>query len=71
MKNFSEHLKSIRKSKGLTQRNVAVGIDVSERIYQRYERDESKPSFENLWALADFFEISVDELMGRDWKPKS
>ncbi|MDR2558103.1 MAG: helix-turn-helix transcriptional regulator [Oscillospiraceae bacterium] len=70
MKNFSEHLKNIRITKGLTQRQVAVGIDVGERLYQRYEAGKGKPSFENLWALADFFDISVDELMARDWKPK-
>jgi transcriptional regulator with XRE-family HTH domain len=65
MKIFSEHLKSIRKSKNLTQRQVAIGIGMTERIYQGYERGESKPSFDALNALADFFDISVDELMGR------
>jgi len=68
MKNFSENLKKIRKSKNLTQRQVAVGIDVGERLYQRYEQGQGLPSFENLWALADFFDVSMDYLMGRDWK---
>ncbi|MCL2697181.1 MAG: helix-turn-helix transcriptional regulator [Oscillospiraceae bacterium] len=68
MENFAEHLKNIRTTKGLTQRQVAVGIDVSERLYQRYEAGKGKPSFDNLWALADFFDISVDELMGREQK---
>jgi transcriptional regulator with XRE-family HTH domain len=65
MENFSEHLKSIRISKKLTQEQVARKVDIALRVYQRYERGEGKPSFENLWALADFFGISVDELMGR------
>jgi transcriptional regulator with XRE-family HTH domain len=60
---FAEHLKTIRKSKGLTQSKVARGIDISERIYQNYESGEGKPSFDNIIALADFFEISIDYLM--------
>ena len=67
MNNFSEHLKSIRKSKKLTQKQVADGIGVVERAYQRYERNERKPSFEKLIALADFFDVSLDYLVGREW----
>ncbi|MCL2076991.1 MAG: helix-turn-helix domain-containing protein [Oscillospiraceae bacterium] len=71
MKNFAEHLKYIRTSKGFTQRQVAVAIDVGESLYQRYERGAGKPSFDKLWALADFFDVSLDDLFGRDWKPKT
>ncbi|MCL2638694.1 MAG: helix-turn-helix transcriptional regulator [Oscillospiraceae bacterium] len=66
MFNFAEHLKLIRKSKGLTQSKVARGIDISERIYQGYESGEGKPSFDNIIALADFFDITTDYLLGRE-----
>ncbi|MCL2076992.1 MAG: helix-turn-helix domain-containing protein [Oscillospiraceae bacterium] len=69
MKNFAEHLKYIRTSKGFTQRQVAEGTKIAERIIIRYERGAGKPSFDKLWALADFFDVSVDYLMGRDWNP--
>jgi len=69
MEIFAEHLRNIRKSKNLTQKQVAEGIGVAECIYQRYEHGKTKPSFDSLWALADFFDVSMDDLMGRDWKP--
>ena len=71
MKIFSEHLRFIRKSKNLTQKQVAEGISIAECVYQRYELNKAKPSFDILIRLADFFDISVDYLMGRDWKPKT
>jgi len=70
MKNFSEHLKDIRKLKGLTQKQIAKGIGVDERVYQRYEYGNVKPSFDKLIALADYFDVSVDYLIGRTDKPK-
>ena len=70
MENFTKRLKYIRTSRNLAQRQVAAAIDVGETIYQRYESGKGKPSFENLWALADFFDISVDYLMGRSDNPK-
>jgi len=65
MKNFSEHLKFIRKSRNLTQRQVARGIDIAERVYQKYEGTDTKPSFNVLIALADYFDVSLDYLVGR------
>jgi len=71
MNDFAEHLKSIRKARNLTQKQVAEGVGISERSYQNYEgSDLARPSFDMLWAMADFFDISADELMGRAWKPK-
>lgn len=63
--NFSERLRELRKEKGETQVQVAQAIGVAARQYQRFEADENLPGFENLWALADHFEVSVDYLMGR------
>ncbi|MCL2638759.1 MAG: helix-turn-helix transcriptional regulator [Oscillospiraceae bacterium] len=65
MKKFSEHLKNIRKSNKLTQKQLAKEIGIAECVYQRYERDVCKPSFETLIALADYFNITLDELVGR------
>ena len=70
MKNFAENLKDIRNSKSLTQRQVAVAIDVGESLYQRYEGGRGKPSFDKLIALADYFDVSLDYLVGRDYGKK-
>ncbi|MCL2077226.1 MAG: helix-turn-helix domain-containing protein [Oscillospiraceae bacterium] len=65
MKNFSECLKVLRESKKLTQKQVANGMGISERAYQRYEGEGAKPSFDALIALSDFFDISADYFLGR------
>jgi transcriptional regulator with XRE-family HTH domain len=62
---ISERLKSLRKERDLTQRVVARGVDIAERQYQTYEHGERKPSYEILVALADYFNVSLDYLVGR------
>ena len=63
--NFSEHLLQLRKSKGLTQTDLALEIGVSGRAYQTYERGQRDPSLPTLIALADFYNLSLDELVCR------
>lgn len=70
MSTFGEHLKSIRKSKNVTQKQVAQAINITERNYQNYELNEKKPGFDNLIALADYFDVSLDYLVGRSDNPK-
>ena len=70
MFNFGEHLKSIRKEKKNTQKQVAQAINITERNYQNYELNEKKPGFDNLIALADYFDVSLDYLVGRSDDPK-
>ena len=62
---FGERIKTLRKNRGLTQKQVAEGLKMTERNYQRYEADKIKPTYDGLNALADFFNVSVDYLMGR------
>lgn len=68
---FNEHLKKIRKDKKKTQKEVANAIQLSERNYQSFEYGKVKPSFETLIALADYFDISIDYLVGRTNTPNS
>lgn len=69
MATFHEHLKEIRKNQNKTQKDVAIAISVSERNYQSFEYGKVKPSFDTLLALADYFNISIDYLVGRTDKP--
>ena len=62
---FAEKLKQLRKIKGVTQKQVSIGTGLSERQYQEYEYGKVKPSFDALIALADYFDVSLDYLMGR------
>ncbi len=66
---FNEHLKDLRKSRKVTQRQLAKEIGTSERGIQNYELGARKPSFEKLIALADYFEVSLDYLVGRSNDP--
>lgn len=65
MTEFSQRLKEIRKSSGKKQREVAESLDVKLRTYQGYEMKETEPSIKKLIALADYFDVTLDYLMGR------
>lgn len=54
-----------RKEQGYTQVQVAKGIGIAESSYQRLEAG-SKPNVVNLYKLAEFFNVSVDYLLGRE-----
>lgn len=56
-------LKLLRKERGITAEKVAEAIGVKSATYRRYEID-TKPKDDVYLALADFFNVSVDYLMG-------
>lgn len=62
---FSEQLRLIRMKKGYKQREVAQYLGMQLRSYQFYEQGRSEPSIGKLVALADLFEVTLDELVGR------
>ena len=61
---FPERLKSLRKCRNLTQKQVAEGINMSQIAYQKYEYATRAPAYHKLVALADFFGVSIDYLVG-------
>jgi transcriptional regulator with XRE-family HTH domain len=62
---FSSRLKQCRLAKGLTQKQMAGILKINERSYQNYEGGDRTPNLEGLIALADFFDVSLDYLVGR------
>lgn len=66
---FSERLKELRSSRNLTQKQVYEAIGMSAIGYQRYEYGEREPAFKQLIALADYFDVSLDYLVGRSDDP--
>ena len=62
---LAERLKRCRKEKGLTQGQVAIYCDITEKAYQNYELMTREPKVEILIRLADFFGVSLDYLVGR------
>jgi len=65
MYNLSEYFKKARLERNLTQKQVADGIGISEQSYQRYEYGKVVPSANILLALANFFDVPLDFLVGR------
>lgn len=63
-------LKSLREDKDLKQSDVAKLLNVSQVSYGRYELGLSEPSIDSLIKLADFYNVSLDYLVGRDIKIK-
>ncbi len=56
-------LKELRKSKGLTQKALAAELCLTQSQINTYENGLSKPSIETLISLADYFRVSVNELL--------
>lgn len=67
---FPERLVQLRKSKDLTQKQLADTLHLSEVGIQNYENSRRKPTFDILIKLADFFDVSIDYLVGRSDEPK-
>ena len=65
---FSEKIRQLRKDRHLTQAEVAKEVGLSARGYQDLELG-AKPGFDNLPHIADFYDVSVDWLMGRTDNP--
>ena len=57
---------SLRVAKGMTQEQLAAILCVSPAAVSKWERNLANPSVEMLWELADYFECSIDELVGRE-----
>lgn len=62
---FSERLKLLRNEQGLKQREMAERFGLALSSYQCYEYDKRYPDFQGLIAIADYFDVSLDYLVGR------
>lgn len=63
---FSENLKELRLEKGIGQIELAEKIGVSKGIISLWENGKREPTLSSLIALAKFFDISLDSLVGID-----
>lgn len=67
MKNyFSENLKLNRKQLKLSQLDLATRVGVTQQCVSEWENGKIEPTLTCLWKLADIFDMSIDELVGRD-----
>ena len=63
-------LKELRKKKGISQLRLATDLNTTQNTISRYETGEREPGIGELIKIADYFNVSVDYLIGRTENPK-
>ncbi|GGA05022.1 hypothetical protein GCM10008018_58740 [Paenibacillus marchantiophytorum] len=66
---FGKRLAELRNNKGISQYELAARMKLSRGQLANYEQGTREPDFNTLIALADFFEVSLDSFIGRNWIP--
>lgn len=67
---FSESLKRLRKARHITQERLAIDLGLAKSTISMYENGKREPDFETLESIADYFNVNMDVLTGRE-EPKS
>ena len=62
---FCERIRQLRGERKLTQKQIAEALNIGYRAYQCYELKQRYPDFQGLIAIADYFDVSLDYLVGR------
>ena len=63
---FREKLIQLRNAKGIQQKDLVKKLGLNLHTYQRFEYGQQEPRMSTLIALADFYDISLDELVCRE-----
>ena len=64
-------LKEIRTNAGISQLKLAMDLNMNQNTISRYETGERQPGHDELIALADYFDVSIDYLLGRTDNPET
>ncbi len=70
MSTFQERLISLKQKKQVLQKDIADNLSISLRSYQDYEKGNAEPKMKYLIEIADYFDVSLDYLVGRSDDPK-
>ena len=63
---IGEKLRQLRSEEGNTQLDLAKAVDVSVKTVKNWESDINDPDLSHAIAIADYYDITIDELVGRD-----
>ncbi|WP_325199170.1 helix-turn-helix domain-containing protein [Oscillibacter sp.] len=66
---LAKRLKELREGRRIYQRELAEILGMSFRGYQNYETGQSEPKLATLIAIADYYNVSIDYLVGRTDAP--
>lgn len=61
---FNDRLKRLRESRGLTQKEISLKLEMPQRTYSSYENNEREPNSEILKKMSFFFGVTIDYLLG-------
>lgn len=65
MTKFGERLKTLRKEENISRRQLAETLNASLRSISYWENNQRECDFDTLIAIAEYFSVSVDYLLGR------
>jgi len=65
---FSENLKYLRRQSNLTGSELAVKLNISQSALSNWENGRHYPHLEDVIKISEFFDVSVDDLLGMDKK---
>jgi transcriptional regulator with XRE-family HTH domain len=65
MEKFAERLKQLRSARKMTQTRLAQLLEVSPRVYNRWENGIATPHLDTVVRIADILNVTLDELAGR------
>lgn len=63
---FGQRISRLRKEKELTQNDIADKVGVTAQAVSKWENDQATPDIDILVKLSDIFDISLDELLGKE-----
>ena len=66
--NMNFRLKELRKKRKISQVKLAIDLNMNQNTISRYENMERQADYQTLIVFADYFEVSIDYLLGRDEK---
>ena len=70
MKICGERIRALRESMNYSQMKVAEIFDIGQSSVVRYEKGEASPSLELLVKIADYYDVSLDYILGRTENPQ-
>lgn len=60
-----KNLKAIRHTRGISQQTLATALGTTQQSINKYENHKIEPDINTLISLADYFDVTVDYLIGR------
>ena len=63
-------LRDLREDNDITQNQIALMLNIKQNTYSQYENGKREVPLNILWKLADFYDVSIDYLVGREKERK-